>query len=210
MPHIFNNPELEQLALTHRSFGTPHNSQLEWLGKSLLIAAVSELLRERFPALDPASLAALRAPLRNDRILAGAARRAGFPSRLRLGARRGLANKDAILAGALKAHVAAVHLDGGDARARTAELLAEDLAARARLLTRGDPKELRDYRSRLRDFLREAGMDAPVFRCEPHVRRGCRRFRAECAAGGQVFAGKGVSRHRAEQKAAAQALKQLE
>ena len=210
MPHQFKDPELEQTALTHSSHGTPHNRRLEWLGEALLFAAVSDLLWERFPGLDPKHLTSLRAPLMRDRILAGAARRAGFPQRLRLGKRRRDGEPaNSILAAALKAHVAAVRLDGGDATARTAELLADDLAARARLMARG-PEGLKHHPSRLRDFLREAGMSPAVYRCETFVKRGRQLFRVECAAGGRVFVGKHARRPRAENEAAARALRWLE
>ena len=34
--HRFSRPELLEQALTHRSFGSPHNERLEFLGDSVL------------------------------------------------------------------------------------------------------------------------------------------------------------------------------
>jgi ribonuclease-3 len=39
--HDFARPELLRQALTHRSFGSPNNEQLEFLGDSVLDCAIS-------------------------------------------------------------------------------------------------------------------------------------------------------------------------
>ena len=61
--HRFASPDLALQALTHRSFGTPHNERLEFLGDSLLNCAVATLLYERFPQLPEGDLSRLRAAL---------------------------------------------------------------------------------------------------------------------------------------------------
>ncbi|HEX4781226.1 MAG TPA: ribonuclease III domain-containing protein, partial [Usitatibacter sp.] len=71
--HTFADPALARQALTHRSFGTPHNERLEFLGDSLLNCAVATLLYERFPKLPEGDLSRLRAALVNQRALAEAA-----------------------------------------------------------------------------------------------------------------------------------------
>lgn len=213
MPHQFKNPELEQIALTHSSFGTPNNKRLEWLGDAILYGAISQVLWERFPDLDRGALTALRGPLVQNRILADAARRAGFPHRLRLGAAEradGLANSDAVLAAAAEAYLAAAHLDGGDAAEAAAELLAEPIAARARILERGGPAALKNHQERLHALLKDAGMPPPAYHGREFVKRGRRRFRARCEAGGQVFWGESRNMNRAKSAAAARALRRLE
>ena len=50
-------------AVTHRSFGTPHNERLEYLGDSLLNCAVATLLYDKFPKLPEGDLSRLRASL---------------------------------------------------------------------------------------------------------------------------------------------------
>ena len=43
LQHTFADPQLLALALTHRSFGSPHNERLEFLGDSVLNLAVSRI-----------------------------------------------------------------------------------------------------------------------------------------------------------------------
>ena len=42
--HHFSRPELLLQALTHRSFGSPHNERLEFLGDSILNCTVADLI----------------------------------------------------------------------------------------------------------------------------------------------------------------------
>jgi ribonuclease-3 len=47
--HRFTDPRLGRQALTHRSYGAPHNERLEFLGDGVLNCAIASLLYERFP-----------------------------------------------------------------------------------------------------------------------------------------------------------------
>jgi ribonuclease-3 len=49
--HGFGRPELLRQALTHRSFGSPHNERLEFLGDSVLNCAVAGALYSRFSSI---------------------------------------------------------------------------------------------------------------------------------------------------------------
>ena len=64
--HTFANPALARQALTHRSYGTPNNERLEFLGDSLLGCAVATLLYERYPNLPEGDLTRMRAALVNN------------------------------------------------------------------------------------------------------------------------------------------------
>ncbi len=75
--HGFGRPELLRQALTHRSFGSPHNERLEFLGDSVLNCAVAGVLYERFPTLKEGELSRLRASLVRQETLAGIARQFG-------------------------------------------------------------------------------------------------------------------------------------
>ena len=61
--HTFSTPDLLQTALTHRSYGTPHNERLEFIGDGLLNSIVALMLYERFPGLPEGDLSRLRANL---------------------------------------------------------------------------------------------------------------------------------------------------
>ena len=59
----WKDPSLLRQALTHRSFGQPHNERLEFLGDSVLNCAMARILFQRFPDLDEGDLSRLRANL---------------------------------------------------------------------------------------------------------------------------------------------------
>ena len=61
----FDDSRLARQALTHRSYGTPHNERLEFLGDGVLNCAIASLLYERFPRLPEGHLSRLRANLVN-------------------------------------------------------------------------------------------------------------------------------------------------
>ena len=124
-------------ALTHRSFGAPHNERLEFLGDSLLNCAVATLLYERFPQLPEGDLSRLRAAAREPGLaLRGRAARWAWASCLRLGEgelKSGGFRRPSILADALEALLGAVYLDAGFEAVRSAveRLLAERARERA-------------------------------------------------------------------------------
>ncbi len=69
----FRRPELVRQALTHRSFGTPHNERLEFIGDAVLNCVIAEALFERFPAIPEGELSRRAREPRQSRH-AGAAR----------------------------------------------------------------------------------------------------------------------------------------
>src|SRR5690625_7393648 len=67
-----------QLALTHRSFGTPNNERLEFLGDSVLNLILGEALYQRFPATREGQLSRLRAQMVKGATLAELAQEFGL------------------------------------------------------------------------------------------------------------------------------------
>jgi dsRNA-specific ribonuclease len=59
----FRDRALLELALTHRSYSSPHNERLEFLGDAILNAVIARELFERFPTLPEGDLSRLRANL---------------------------------------------------------------------------------------------------------------------------------------------------
>ena len=122
--HRFAEAALLERALTHRSYGSPHNERLEFLGDGVLDCAVAEELCLRFPDLAEGELSRLRASLVREAALAEIARDIGLPEFLRLGegeAASGGARRASILADALEAIFGAVFLDGSGTSRRAAE-----------------------------------------------------------------------------------------
>lgn len=113
---VFNDPDLLQQALTHRSFGSPHNERLEYLGDAVLNLSIARLLFEHFPDADEGSLSRTRANLVNQGSLHRQAQQLDIGKHLWLGdgeARSGGYSRPSILADALEAIIGAVLLDEG-------------------------------------------------------------------------------------------------
>ena len=210
--HRFANPELARQAITHRSFGAPHNERLEFLGDSLLNCAVATLLYERFPRLPEGDLSRLRAALVNQSSLSEVAAKLGLGERLRLGEgelKSGGFRRPSILADALEAVLGAVYLDSGfeAVRAAVERLLAERLEERESLPVDKDPK------TSLQEHLQGRKLQLPrysVQRTEGEAHD--QTFTVECRVDdlGLAATGQGTSRRAAEQAAAEGVLRQLE
>ena len=210
--HAFRDKELARQAVTHRSFGTPHNERLEYLGDSLLNCAVATLLYEKFPKLPEGDLSRLRASLVNQSSLSEVASALGLGDLLRLGEgelKSGGFRRPSILADAFEALLGAVYLDAGfDAvRAAVERLMGEKLEGRDRMPVDKDPK------TALQEHLQGRKLALPrysVQRTEGEAHD--QTFTVECRVDdlGVVAAGQGTSRRAAEQAAAEGVLAQLE
>ncbi len=206
--YAFRRPELLRQALTHRSFGTPHNERLEFVGDAVLNCVVGAILYERFPALPEGDLSRLRADLVNKDALTRVARRLALGAAIRLGegeAKSGGGERASILADALEAVFGAVFLDGGFEAARDVIVAcyAEDLSGADPVALRKDPK------TRLQEWLQARRRPVPEYvvtstRGEPHEQQ----FTVECRIPGLsiVATGEGSSRRSAEQAAADSAM----
>ncbi len=202
--HSFRAPELLRQALTHRSFGTPHNERLEFLGDGVLNCVVAALLFERFPRLSEGHLSRLRASLVNQDTLSRLAGELALGDHLRLGEgelKSGGFRRPSILADALEAIFGAVYLDAGfDAAAcligRVYRPLLDGL----------DPKALgKDPKTLLQEYLQGKRLPLPAYTVvdvsgEAHEQH----FRVECIIADFEIRteGAGASRRAAEQEAA--------
>lgn len=210
--HTFQHPEHARQALTHRSFGTPHNERLEYLGDSLLNCSVATLLYERFPKLPEGDLSRLRAALVNQSSLSEVAMALGLGEMLRLGEgelKSGGFRRPSILADAVEALLGAVYLDAGfeAARAVVQRLLGEKLER-----AEGSPVD-KDPKTALQELLQGRKLALPrylVQKTEGEAHE--QTFIVECRVDelGVVASGQGGSRRAAEQAAAQSVLQALE
>ncbi len=210
--HPFASAELARQALTHRSFGTPHNERLEFLGDSLLNCAVATLLYERFPQLPEGDLSRLRAALVNQSSLSEVARALGLGERLRLGEgelKSGGFRRPSILADAVEALLGAIYLDAGFDAVRDAvrRLLGEKIER-----ADGSPVD-KDPKTALQEHLQGRRLQLPryaVMKTEGEAHD--QTFIVECRVDdlGLTASGTGASRRAAEQAAAEGVLAQLE
>jgi ribonuclease-3 len=206
--HAFTDPSLLRQALTHRSYGVPHNERLEFIGDAILNCVVALTLYERYPELAEGDLSRVRAHLVNKDMLAQVARRLGLGDMIRLGEgeiRSGGSARASILADAMEAVFGAVFLDAGFAEARrTID------AAYADLLRDADPATLgKDPKTRLQEWLQARRLPVPEYAIvgttgEAHAQQ----FAVECRIPDLAIVahGAGGSRRAAEQDAAAAAL----
>jgi len=207
LDYTFRQPDLLRQALTHRSFGTPHNERMEFVGDAVLNCVVGAALYERFPALPEGDLSRVRAGLVNGDTLARVARQLGIGPEILLGdgeLKNGGAERSSILADALEALFGAVYLDGGFDAARDVIV-----TCYADVLRDVDPGALgKDPKTRLQEWLQARRWPVPEYVVtttsgEPHEQR----FTVECRIPRLtiVTSGEGFSRRAAEQAAAAAA-----
>jgi ribonuclease-3 len=209
--HRFTDPSLLAQALTHRSFGSPHNERLEFLGDGVVGCIVAEELYARFPGLAEGELSRLRASLVREEALAAVARSIGLSEFLRLGegeVSSGGADRPSILADALEATYGAVFLDGGYEAVRTAVQRTFGKA-----LEELDPRQpAKDAKTSLQELLQGRRQRLPEYRVIATNGAAHKQvFEVECFAAdlGLRATGSGSSRRLAEQQAAANLLKQI-
>jgi ribonuclease-3 len=114
--YVFRDDSLLSTALTHRSFGSPNNERLEFLGDSILNFVIAEELYRAFPHAPEGDLSRLRATLVRGDTLAEMAREINLGSFLHLGdgeLKSGGATRTSILADALEAVIGAICADSG-------------------------------------------------------------------------------------------------
>jgi ribonuclease-3 len=205
--YVLKQPELLQEALTHRSFGSPHNERLEFLGDSALNCAVSALLFKQLPHLPEGNLSRLRANLVNQHALFELASALSLGDLIRLGEgerKSGGHHRPSILANALEAVIGAIYLEGGFLEVENfVNKLYKPLLQNLDLETLGkDPKTM------LQEYLQGRRVALPEYTIittsgEAHRQK----FRVECVIPKLNIRtiGEGTSRRRAEQEAAKQA-----
>lgn len=143
----FKQPQLLTQAFTHRSYGTPHNERLEFLGDSVLNCAVAHFLYARFPTLPEGVLSRLRANLVRQQSLFEIAQQLQLGDFLRLGdgeVKSGGRNRPSILADALESIFGAILLDSNFDQAQKVihYLYADSIAAIDPQTPAKDPKTL--------------------------------------------------------------------
>jgi len=163
LQHRFANASLLSLALTHRSFGNPHNERLEFLGDSVLNLAVSGMLYQALQHQPEGDLSRVRANLVKQDTLHKLALDLGLAGMVRLGEgemRSGGQHRPSILADALEAVIGAVYLDAGYDKAQALVMrlfenidLSPTMTAAAK-----DPK------TELQEWLQARRWQLPVYR----------------------------------------------
>lgn len=210
--HDFARPDLLREALTHPSFGPTQradNQRLEFLGDRVLGLAMSEALLAADPQASEGQLAPRFNALVRKETLADVAQSVDLGAVLKLGRSEMLSGgrrKEAILADALEAVIAAIYLDAGfdAARAAVHRLWGKRIAS-----VRTDA---RDAKTSLQEWAQARGMPAPDYvevsrDGPPHAPVFTIEVRLASGAAAQATAG---AKRAAEQLAAKALLSQLD
>ena len=219
----FKNPSFINRALTHRSwaheavpFGRDeevrqlHNEALEFVGDSVLGCLVAEYLFHAYPNVTEGELSRMKHCLVSANTLARASERLGLGDFMRVGKgeeKTGGRKKQALLADAFEAVLAAIFFDGGFKSAQNFLKLAlsEELKS-------ANPQSAAaaDYKTMLQEHLQAQGKETPHYEVvemigPPHKRV----FHVEVSWDGGSERGEGSTIKSAEVSAARCALEKL-
>lgn len=208
--YTFTDKAWLETALTHRSYGTPNNERLEFLGDAVLNFVIADELYKRFSHASEGQLSRLRASLVKGETLAALARGVNLGKCLKLGSgelKTGGHRRASILAGAFEALLGGIYRDGGfRACRRIITAVYKD-----RLDNISPSQNLKDPKTRLQELLQSRRSPVPAYRVtsvegEAHTQV----FHVECVlSNGDITVGEGTSRRKAEQAAAQKALDRL-
>lgn len=211
LQYRFNDTDLLQQALTHRSAAGRNYERLEFLGDAVLDFVISMAVFSARPDASEGDLSKLRSSLVKDTTLASIAQELGLGEHLVLGSgekKTGGHRRESILADALEAIFGAAYLDDGFNAAR--EIIERVYASR--LETLPDVADLRDPKTRLQEWLQARKKPLPVYELITVSGKAHRqKFEVTCSVEGvtDVTHGKSTTRRKAEQKAAAKMLSLL-
>ena len=211
IPYSFKDPELLELALSHRSVGRLNNERLEFLGDSILNFVVSARLFDLKTENNEGGLSRLRARVVRGDTLAKLAAQLKLGDYIKLGeseSKSGGYKRNSILADVLEAVFGAIYLDGGfEPCERVIRHVCDPFIAEL-----PNASELKDSKTLLQEWLQGLGHGLPVYSLlkeegPPHRKQ----FLVQCVneAAGIKVSGSGRSRRKAEQVAAAAALKDV-
>lgn len=208
----FEDEQLLQQAVTHRSAAGANNERLEFLGDAILNFVIASEIFDRRPDLREGELSRLRASLVNKNALAAIARDIDLGPFIVLGGgelKTGGQRRDSILADALEALIGAVYLDGGYS---AGQALIQRLY-RDQLADLPNRQAQKDAKTRLQEYLQARQLELPVYTLEETSGRAhAQTFRvtARCQPLDRVGEGAAGNRRQAEQAAAEDLLNQLQ
>jgi len=158
----FNDINLLEQALTHRSVSGKNNERLEFLGDSVLGCVMSIELYNRFPLIDEGQLSRLRSHLVRGQTLAKLAKELNLSENLLLGQgelKSGGFRRESIQADAFEAILGAIFLDSDY---KTVSCII--LKLYSALLNESGPEDsLKDFKTQLQELLQKKGYELPQY-----------------------------------------------
>lgn len=208
----FENKNILDTALTHRSSSKDNNERLEYLGDAALGLIIAEILFEKFPLQPEGVLTRLRANLVKRETLADLARNLELGECLKLGSgemKSGGWRRDSILSNALEAIIGAIYLDSDFAKCRDFVLsLYQELLNKLSV-----DNFNKDPKTELQEYLQARKQQLPVYKIIEEVGEAHERlFTIECQIEGltNMAIAQGRNKRSAEQSAAQKALELLQ
>lgn len=220
--YTFEDQKLLQRALTHSSYAHENVNaedleRLEFLGDSLLNAATTFLLWERFPDAREGDLSKVRNQLVNTSCLADIGRELEIGPHLRLGkGERKTAGheKDRILEDSVEALAGALHLDGGFAAVQAAarRWMGPRIEALADRVQSAGREAVQNPRNTLQELTQEKWGELPVYAVVDEAGPAhAPEFTVEVRVNDELCGvGVGSNKRDAHRKAAAQAVTHLQ
>jgi len=208
LDYEFQNIQLLEQALTHRSAHGINNERLEYLGDAVLDFVISETVYRQRPDASEGVLSRLRSSLVKDATLADLATDLGIGDHLILGSgekKSGGHRRSSILADALEAIFGAVYLDSGFTEAK--RIIHNAFASK--LVEIPDSAEQRDPKTRLQELVQARKIALPEYRVEKVEGKAHKQtFRVRCTIEelDATTTGQGTTRRDAEQESAEQML----
>lgn len=211
LAYSFNDQQLFEEALTHRSASSINNERLEFLGDSILNFVIAAELFKHYPDSPEGDLSRLRASLVKKEGLVLIARDLNLGEYLTLGSgemKSGGHRRDSIQADAVEAIFGAVYLDGGFE-------FCQQLILRLyqnQLQNAPDPATLKDPKTQLQELLQGRKLPLPIYEVlDVSGKSHQQTFQINCFINelAIVTEAKASSRRKAEQKAALKAIEEL-
>lgn len=207
----FSDISLLELAMTHKSAGSPNNERLEFLGDSMLNAIAAEALYSRFDEVPEGVMTTARSQLVKGKTLA----EIGFTLELDklmilgLGERKNSAAvKHSIVGDAVEALIGAIYIDSGFENCQRIVLRFLD----ARLQKVSLTPEFKDAKTLLQELMQAERLPLPRYDVSSVEGPGHQQhFTVKCSVelNRASAVGEGYSRRAAEQNAALKLLKQF-
>ncbi len=207
----FKNRNLLEEALTHKSYAMERssnlqfNERLEFLGDSILSAAVAHHLFVRYPDVDEGRLSQLKSMLVSRPSMTAWGRELGIGEFLRLSDGEnstGGRDRDSIIGNAMEALLGAIYLEAGYEAVK--RFIDKMLVKRKRLVTA-------DHKSRLQEWAQKQYKVPPDYAVvRSHGPDHAKTFDIQVSVSERVIGqGSGKSKKEAEQAAARDALKNI-
>ena len=206
----FKNKKNLEEALTHKSFSmhssdTPYNERLEFLGDSILNAAVTDFLYKKFTKENEGRLSKLKSLLVSKASLLRWAKELKLGGYLRLSeseAMTGGRERESILADSMEAVIGAIYLDQGFEKAK--EMVIEKFSQKKRIIET-------DYKSKLQEIIQKKHRIPPSYLLTKETGPDHdKTFHTEVRIKKTLLgAGAGKSKKESEQDAAHNALKNM-